>query len=277
MGPLLWILFSLALIALLWMLAIAPRQHTPEQLTTLHEWLYAHRGYHDDALGLPENSLGAFRRAVNEGFAAELDVHLTRDGRLAVMHDESLKRMCGVEKRIIDCTAAELSEYRLKDTDEPIPFLEQVLPLFAGKSPLLIELKTCGGNADLLCDAVLKLLDRYEGAFCLESFDPRVLLWLRKNRPMVVRGQLSTNFTRHKEKLNPFARFLLHNLLFNFLTRPDFIAYRIEDRRDRSVSLCRRIYDTTEFFWTIRSKEQQQEADDLNGALIFEGFDPRRH
>ena len=277
MGPILWILFSLALFALLWMLAIAPRQHSPEQLVSLHEWLYAHRGYHDDSLGLPENSLGAFQRAADEGFAAELDVHLTKDGRLAVMHDESLKRMCGVDRRVIDCTAEELTAYRLNGSQEPITFLEQVLPIFAGKSPLLIELKTCSGNAAILCDAVMKLLDQYDGAFCIESFDPRVLLWMRKNRPMIVRGQLSTNFTRHKDKLNPVARFVLHNLLLNFLTRPDFIAYRIDDRLDRSVSLCRKIYDTTEFFWTIRSKDQQLAADELNGALIFEGFDPRRH
>ena len=276
MGTLLWILIVLAMLALLWILLISPRKHPPELLEELRGSYFAHRGYHDDDLGLPENSLGAFRRAAQEGFGAELDVHLTHDGRLAVMHDESLQRMCGVDRRICDSSAADLALCRLGGTEEPVPFLEEVLPLFEGKGPLLIELKTCGLNYASLCQAVMKQLDSYKGRYCLESFDPRVVLWLRRNRPDVVRGQLSMNFTRHHEKMNFVLRFILHNLLLNLITAPDFVSYRIEDRNDRSVNLLRRVYDVTEFFWTIRSKEQQRQAEELEGTLIFENFDPRR-
>ncbi len=276
MHTMIWILFSLAALALLWMLAIAPRTHSPALLPELHDWLYAHRGFHDDALGLPENSLGAFRRAAGEGFAAELDVHLTKDGQLAVMHDESLLRMCGVDRRICDCTSEELRTYKLGNTQEGIPFLEDVLPYFENSAPLLIELKTCGKNAPELCARVMRTLDDYTGMFCIESFDPRVLIWFRRNRPKIVRGQLSTNYTKHNEKLNPVLRFLLHNYLLNFIAKPDFLAYNIEDYRDRSINLCRKIYDATEFSWTVRNKEQQNIADAMNSALIFELFDPRK-
>ena len=268
------LLAVLALLAVLWMLAIRPRRRCPEALKELARHRYAHRGFHDDSL--PENSLGAFHAAVAHGFGAELDVHLTRDGQLAVMHDESLQRMCGEDMLLCNLTAPELKRFRLAGTDERIPFLEEVLPIFAGRQPLVIELKTHAGNATRLCQTVMQQLDRYSGLYCIESFDPRVVLWFRRHRPEIVRGQLSANFTRSGDKLNPVLRFALHNLLTNFLTLPDFIAFRFEDRNDRSITLLRRLYGPQEFYWTLRAPEQQRQAEAAGGAIIFEGFDPSR-
>ena len=58
----------------------------------LARWDYAHRGLHDKEVGSPENSLAAFKEAVESGYGAELDVHLLKDGNLAVIHDSSLFR-----------------------------------------------------------------------------------------------------------------------------------------------------------------------------------------
>ncbi|MBE6954304.1 MAG: glycerophosphodiester phosphodiesterase [Ruminococcaceae bacterium] len=270
---LLWIVSILAFLALVWLLVLMPRMKTPAKMQELKQWRYAHRGYHNETL--PENSLGAFRRAAKEGFGAELDVHLSKDGRLIVHHDESLKRLCGADVNICDLTAEELSYYRLNGTDEPIPHLEQVLAIFENKAPLVIELKTKGGNAPTLCDAVMKQLKSYKGLYCLESFDPRVLLHLKKHYPEVVRGQLSENYFRHNAVLHPVLKFLLHNLLLNFLTKPDFIAFHVLDWQDRSFTLCRRFYGTQVFGWTIRTKEEQALVEDNNGVIIFEQFDPR--
>ncbi len=268
------ILIVLAML-LLYGFAIAPRRKTPPLLRLLCNYRYAHRGYHDRARGVPENSLVAFQRAIDHGFGAELDVHLSADGRLVIMHDESLARTCGVDAEIADLTAAEMEQHRLEGTDEPIPYLEQVLSLFVGETPLIVEVKPTRGNHAALCEAVCRVLDQYDVDYCMESFDPRTLLWLRRNRPEIVRGQLSEHFQRHGgEGLAAPTRFVLHNLLTNCLTRPDFIAYRTEDRRDFTFRVCTGLLGAQEFSWTVRNAEQQRAAEGRGGVIIFEQFDP---
>lgn len=237
---------------------------------------YAHRGYHDKPR-IPENSMAAFRRAIENGFGAELDVHLMRDGRLAVIHDASLKRTAGADVLVEDLTAEELKTYRLEGTDERIPLLEEVLELFQDRTPLIIELKAERGNHAALAEATCRMLDRYRVHYCIESFDPRCLMWLWANRPDVVRGQLSENFRRHgdAENLPGVVRWVLSNLLLNARTRPDFIAYRFEDRKSLSLRLCRGLYGAQEFSWTIRSKETMDAAERDGALVIFECFDPR--
>ena len=105
----------------------------------LGDYDYAHRGLHALPAGIPENSLRAFRLAANNGYGAELDVHLSRDGRLVIMHDENLKRTTGVNANISAVTTQVLSQLALEGTREKVPYLEEVLPLFNGKAPLLME------------------------------------------------------------------------------------------------------------------------------------------
>ena len=242
-----WFLLAIViLIALLYILCL--RCSRRRDWKKFQGWRYAHRGYHDKPR-IPENSLPAFRRAVQCGFGAELDVHLMKDGHLAVIHDASLKRTAGADVLVEDLTAEELKQYRLEGTEHHIPLLEEVLPIFAGKAPLIVELKAERGNAAALAEAACALLDKYHVTYCMESFDPRCLMWLWENRPDVVRGQLSENFARHGdgENLPGVVRWVLSNLLLNCRTRPDFIAYRFEDRKCLSLRLCRGIYRAQEF------------------------------
>ena len=67
---------------------------------------------------------------MKHGFGAELDVHLTKDGRLAVYHDTNLIRVCGVNEEIENLTWDEISQLRLLDTDARIPEFSQVLDLY---------------------------------------------------------------------------------------------------------------------------------------------------
>ena len=255
-----WFLLAIViLIALLYILCLRCRRR--KDWDRFRGWYYAHRGYHDKPR-IPENSLPAFRRAGQCGFGAELDVHLLNDGHLAVIHDASLLRTAGADVLVEDLTAEELKQYRLEGTEHHIPLLEEVLPIFAGKAPLIVELKAERGNAAALAEAACALLDKYHVTYCMESFDPRCLMWLWENRPDVVRGQLSENFARHGdgENLPGVVRWVLSNLLLNCRTRPDFIAYRFEDRKCLSLRLCRGIYRAQEFSWTIRSKADMAAA-----------------
>jgi len=273
-----WIIVVLLLLLILAELSILARlcRHGHPNWQTLGAFRYAHRGFHEKPV-IPENSMAAFRRAVDNFYGAELDVHLMADGNLAVIHDASLQRTAGADVCIEDLTVEDLTKYRLEGTGEQIPLLEDVLRLFAGKTPLIVELKPERGNHDALAAATVALLDRYPVNYCIESFDPRCLLWLKKNRPDIVRGQLAENFLRHGDGAPQRRPVLwgLGNLYLNFLTRPDFIAYRMEDRSCAALRICRRFFRVQEINWTITTKEEMREAERLGNLVIFEQFDPR--
>lgn len=258
-----------------WGLLLKPRRNQPGW-DRLEGVRYAHRGLHDPALGVPENSMAAFRRALEHGFGAELDVHLMADGELAVVHDSSLKRVCGADVYIEDLTAADLPRYPLMGTGEAIPLFREVLALFQGKTPLIIELKVERDNASALTDAVMKALEGWTGAYCLESFHPAALLRLKEKYPQVLRGQLSQNFLKPGEAngLSLPVRFVLTNLLTSAATRPDFIAYSCKDRGNASLRLMRALYGVHEVGWTVRDRETMEELDKAGVSSIFEGFIP---
>lgn len=224
----------------------------------------AHRGLHGD--GVPENSLPAFLGAVTQGFAIELDVHLTSDGRLAVFHDDNLHRMTGVNRRIEQCGWAELQALRLAGTSCRIPSLHEVLELVGGRVPLLIEAKDDAFSGKLE-RAMVDLLSGYTGPYLVESFNPYVVWWFKKNAPNVPRGQLAAwNFP----ELSPIKCWALRHMVFNCVTKPHFIAYNVSDMTDAFLKKCgcgRGI-----FAWTIRTPEEYEKARRCDG-LIFEGFD----
>ncbi len=242
-------------------------------LQSLRGWRYAHRGLH--GVGVPENSMAAFRKAFDGGFGIELDVHLMADGTLAVIHDSSLKRTAGADVAIEDLTQPDLAHYVLEGTDEHIPTLPEVLSLCGGRAPMIIELKTAKGNQEALCDKVCALLADYEGAFCIESFDPKCVRVLKTKHPEIIRGQLSENFLKTKPGFMPkILQFVMTFLLTNFLTKPDFVAYRFSDCNHISPRLCRKLWKVQSVAWTIRTAEDLQAAQRMDMIPIFEGFLP---
>lgn len=241
-------------------------------LEELKKWKYAHRGLHDEAL--PENSMAAFRAALEHGYGIELDIHLIKDGSLAVMHDTNLKRTTGCDGKITDLTAADLKNYHLGGTEETIPTFRQVLDLFDGKAPLIIELKA-DNNAGALVDAAVKIMEDYDGPWCMESFDPRCIYALKKKYPNVIRGQLSENyFAAPDNSLPACLKFVLKNHLQNFLTRPDFVAYKYADRKALTNFVCRKIWGIQGVSWTLKSQEEFDTAVKEGWIPIFEGFKP---
>ena len=257
---------------ILYLLAIRCRGDHPG-MKALQGWSYAHRGLHGN--GVPENSMAAFRAALDHGYGIELDIHLLKDGNLAVIHDALLNRTTGAAGTIEDLTTEQLKDYRLEGTEETIPEFMDVLTLYNGKAPLIVELKPENGNHAALAEAACRMLDTYKGVYCLESFDPRCMAWLKKNRPDVVRGQLTENFVKRKNNLPGYLKFALTHLLTNIMCTPDFVAYKFEDRNDSpSTWLCRKLWKAQGVVWTIRTQEDYDTAVKEGWLPIFEGFEP---
>ena len=268
----LWFLTPAAVISAAYILALRCRKGHPG-LADLRGHSYAHRGLHGN--GVPENSLLAFRLAVEKGYGSELDIHLMKDGNLAVIHDASLKRTADADVQIEDLTAEDLENYRLEGTDEKIPLFSQVLELYAGKQPLIVELKSERGNHAALCAAATALLDGYKGHYCIESFDPSCITWLRKNRPELIRGQLSANFFLSKKSKLPWpAKWAMTANILNFASTPDFIAYKFADRKRLGLAICRKIWGAQGVSWTIKTQEDFDTAVSEGWIPIFEGFEP---
>lgn len=231
----------------------------------------------------PENSLAAFRAAAEAGYGAELDVRLTKDNVLVVIHDSDLERMCGKAGFVEQLTHEELCQYRLLDTDEMIPTLDQVLAVFepdpeTGRrhAPLIVELKTTVSNyADLARLAMLSL-DRHDVDYCVESFDTRVLRWLRYHRPDVLRGQLSENYMgdRGTEKYGWPLRIGQSWLFCNVMSRPDFISYKFADRKSPFVWLATKLLGARLITWTVRSDAELALSEREGAPAIFEHIRP---
>ena len=237
------------------------------------QWDYAHRGLHDNLWGVPENSLPAFQAAVDKGYGIELDVHLTADNELVVHHDDTLYRMCHVERDIKDMTLKEIRQYTLLGTKEKIPTLQEVLELVGGRVPLLIELKTESHTCDRLCRILSKTMRSYSGNYILESFNPLALRWFRKNEPQILRSQLSCNFFKEKPHCD-LVLFMITVLGSNFLSRPDFISYKYTDYKNPSVRINCRLFQARLALWTINTLDAYDAVRNNADLIIFEGIEP---
>ena len=261
---------------------VAPRSRSDERERTweyLRRFRYAHRGLYDPELGIPENSLAAFERAARMGFGSELDVHFTADYRLVVIHDSYIERMTGAKGIIEELTFDEVLELRLSGTEEGIPLFSDVLDAYESLAPgipLIVEVKTAGGNHARLTEAVMAELDRHSVPYCVESFDPHAVKWLHDHRDDVFRGQLSQNFLARSQRsgMGLAVDAVATALAANALTRPDFIAYRFHDSWMPSNVLATRVLGGAYVGWTLRSEEELLICEDRGGIGIFERFIP---
>ncbi len=228
----------------------------------------AHRGLHGLAENMPENSLAAFRAAIERGYAIEIDIHLTADGEVVVFHDDDTVRVCGESHIIEDTTLAELKKLRLAGSEESIPTLQECLEVVNGQVPLLVEFKCMSKTCKALCEKANAMLSAYNGVYWVQSFYPFVLSWYRRHRKDVCRGQLSAGF--YGEELH---KRLLGCLVFNVLARPDFVSYKHEDAKH----VCRKLCTYLGAFpvgWTFTTQEALDKCRSEFSTYIFEGFVP---
>lgn len=264
------LLIILIILLLLYLFLVAPRMIQRADRTAMMEHrFYAHRGLFDNESEAPENSLAAFQKAVDAGYGMELDVQLTKDDRLVVFHDATLKRMCGVDGNVWDYTLEELQNFRLKNSTEIIPAFEDVLKLVNGRTPIIVEYKM-DRPLTKVCALGNELLENYQGDYCIESFHPFALMWYRKHRPEVLRGQLSGNLA--KETKNPKLKkvyTLVTYLLTNVLTRPDFIAYDQRYENNISRKVCRWL-GALSVTYTVKSEKRYEEIKNKFDLFIFD-------
>lgn len=260
--------------AVLYMLAIMPRMLGRAKREPFLHVLYAHRGLYDNTSDAPENSKKAFAKAVESGFGIELDIQLAKDGVPVVFHDFTLQRVCGAEGKVCDYTWEELSQFRLCESEETIPCLQEVLQLVDGRVPLIVELKIEAFDT-ALCPVADAMLREYQGIYCIESFNPLGVLWYRRHHRKVLRGQLSEAFRKKEVKeYHTFLHFALENLFFNFLTKPDFVAYDHHAYRNRSRCICRYVYGGLAVAWTVKSQEELDARREDFDLFIFDSFIP---
>lgn len=274
-----WLIALIVVIALfaefvfLFLFFIHPNTKRKEGMKPFERQYIAHRGLFDNQTDAPENTLPAFRKAVEAGYGIELDVQRTKDGKLVVFHDFNLKRMCGVDLVVTECTYEELLTYPVGKSSERIPLFEDVLKVIDGKVPLIVEIKVRWEyieNVKLLSS----ILKGYRGIYCVESFHPLALVWYKKECPEVLRGQLATNLFREENEYKAPIRFALSNLLLNFTAKPDFIAYDHRYQGDLAFSLCRSLYRAKTAAWTIKSQRELDLAKKKFDVMIFDSFLP---
>ena len=235
--------------------------------TWLVETPIAHRGFHDK--NNPENSLAAFARAIEKGYAIELDVQLLADETVVVFHDDSLARMTGNDGYIKYLNKEDLKALSLKGTKETIPTLEEVLKFVDGRVPLLIEIKN-KYKVGKLEQKVIDLLKNYKGKYAVQSFNPFSLGYFRQHAPQILRGQLA-GYLKNEKSLSWISKFLLKRMRFNKkVSQPDFIAYEAAALPNRFV---RKYKNLPLLAWAIKSKEEYLKIVKYCDNIIFEKFD----
>lgn len=225
----------------------------------------AHRGFHNSEN--PENTIGAFNRAIENGYAIELDVQMLKDGTVVVIHDNKLSRLCGVDKYLSNTTLEDLQNLYVLDTKWQIPTLKQVLEFVNGKTPLLIEIKNTLKVGELE-SKVYELLKEYNGEYAVQSFNPFSLEWFKLNAPNVLRGQLSSFFKG--EDLSFIKKTLLKKLRLNKISSPHFISYNAQNLPNRYCNKCK----LPILAWTVRSQEEYMKVIKFVDNIIFENFTP---
>lgn len=227
----------------------------------------AHRGLHNASM--PENSIAAFKNAIEHGYAIELDVQMTKDNVLIVLHDFDTLRMTGVKKIITKSTYQEIKNLSLKETKEHIPTLQSVLDLVSGKVYLDIEIKRRVRARKFLA-LIKQTLDAYEGEYSIKSFDPMIPWWYKRHNKKIKCGVLSYNHNDYKAP--KFFRKTLQNCKYFWCFKPDFIAYRLQDYTEELHKSIEKA-NIPLMLWTITTQEELKEAKKFTNNIIFEKID----
>ncbi len=270
MNILIFLLILMIILFLLLLFLISPRLSRRTQMERFFHTRFAHRGYYCSEKHIPANAMPAFSAAIKHGIGIELDLHLTRDGEVVVFHNDTLKEVCGDDRPIEALSFAELKSHLLEGTTETIPLFSDVLRLVDGKVPLLVELKLPTGKVAPLCEKVTALMKDYPGPYLIQSFNTLGLFWYRHHAPDILRGQLSRRLTITHTPQPWILKFLTENMMTNFLGRPDFISYRMDELPNPFVTLLTKLYHTPLAVWTVKTPEEMKIASEKYEMLIFE-------
>ena len=224
----------------------------------------AHRGYHDLNNTVWENTLSAFSRAVEAGFAIECDLHYASDGVPIIFHDEDLERLCNLKGDVRERTSGELGLIAIGGTKDKVPTLKQLLNLVQGKVPLVLELKGREADDEGFAESVLEVLEGYEGKVALMSFDHWLLKDLKElGAPypvgLTANGNTAEEYATHEKAMElglDFISYYYADLPNSFISR----------QRDKGIPVIT---------WTVRDEDARKRTFENADQMTFEGFDPR--
>ncbi len=243
------------------------------------DWLtarpVAHRGLHDRAHGIIENTASAFDAARQAGFGIECDVQLSADGEAMVFHDFFLDRLTEAKGPVDRLTADALMRVPLKGTRDRILRLGELFDLVAGEVPLLIEIKSDFSGDTRLVRRVAELTLAYRGPAALMSFDPAVLVVLKESAPEIPRGIVAEYALDGEEwhALTDAQRRRLRFLLHWPQTRFQFVNYAVRDLDQLPARIAHAV-GLPLLAWTVRTRNERSKAIWRGAQLVFEGFIP---
>ena len=236
----------------------------------------AHRGLHDCARGIIENTASAAAEAIAGQYGIEADLQISADSEAMVYHDDALGRLTDGVGALRDMSAASLKRVPFRATTDRMMTLADLLDLVAGRATLVIELKSRFDGDLRLAARTAAVLAGYQGPVAVMSFDPALIVELRRIAPRIVRG-IATG--RHYPSpfwdfLSPMQRFELAFLLHGWKSRPGFLAYRVDDLAAVMPRAARLMFALPLLTWTVRSAHERTLAARYADQMIFEGFRP---
>jgi glycerophosphoryl diester phosphodiesterase len=244
------------------------------------DWLtarpIAHRGLHDAARGIIENTAGAVRAASAAGYGVEVDLQISADGEAMVHHDDVLGRLTDGEGRLDRLSAAELKRVPFRGSSERMMTLGELCDLVGARATLLIELKSRFDGDKRLPERVAAVLAGYAGPAAPMSFDPHQMAWLRYHAPRLTRGLVAAKYRPHPywDLMPAWMRHGMGYLSTAIMARPQFIAYSVADLPALAPYLARRVFRLPLLTWAVRTEAERQRAARFADQMIFEGFRP---
>ena len=248
-------------------------------LTSL-DWLiarpFAHRGLHDAALGIIENTAGAVRAAITCDYGIEVDVQISADGEAMVHHDDVLGRLTDGEGRLDSLTATELKRVPFRNSNEHMMTLGELCDLVGGRVTMLVEVKSRFDGATRLPARVADILAGYRGPVAPMSFDPRQLAVLQQKAPRLTRGIIAAKYRPHPywDLMPAWMRHGMGYLVTALTARPQFVAYGIADLPALAPLFARHVLGMPLITWAVRTPGERQRAERWADQMIFEGFRP---
>ncbi len=246
----------------------------------MREWLIArpvaHRGLHDAAAGIIENTPSAFTAAVAANYAIECDIQLSADGEAMVFHDQTLERLTQGNGRLDAMSAADLKRVPFRATADRMITLGELCELIAGRTALFVEIKSRFDGDLRLVTRAADVLARYPGHAALMSFDPAPIAALRTLAPHLPRGIVAERRYTHPEwsPLPARTKRALAYFQHALQSRPQFIAYSVKDLPSAIPRLARNLLRLPLLTWTVRTDADRERAARYADQMIFEGFRP---
>ena len=243
------------------------------------DWLnlpIAHRGLHDAAKGIIENTPSAVEAAIDAGYGVEVDVQQAGDGEAMVFHDHTLDRLTKGTGPLNTRTSAELKRIRFKGTSDRMQTLPELLEQVSGRVPLIIEIKSVWHTHGPFERQLANILGACNWQAAVMSFDPYAIKAYAQAAPDLPRGLIAGPFRdlHFWGHLSPWKRFYMRHLLSTLIARPQFVAYDVDALPSAAPWVWQWVLNRPLLAWTVRSDAQRQRAQRAADAMIFEGFRP---